>query len=226
MIFFYPNLLCSVHVAWALPYSPDFEDLCLKWWAWLCCRASGPEPSSPSHLPLAPQHESGLTGPLKWWLQPSHSSSHQSHDACLVLCLSPPRHGFSAAASSARWIQECLAAWPCWWHGVAWDGTGWKAGYPGSKGLLILDRRILIYTIRDKSIINPALINCSGNGKELSVQQPGELKTKYNLQEGKRGWVFGNTFLKWNRNLGKVLLSSPHSASLCSEMGVPAFPLG
>lgn len=70
---------------------------------------------------------------------------------------------------------------------MAWNGTGRKAGYPGSKGLLILDRRILIYTIRDKSIINPALINCSGNGKELSVQQPGELKTKYNLQEGKRG---------------------------------------
>lgn len=68
-----------------------------------------------------------------------------------------------------------------------WDGMGWKAGYPGSKGLPILDRKILIYTIRDKSIINPVLINCSGNGMELSVQQPEELKTKYNLQEGKRG---------------------------------------
>lgn len=116
------------------------------------------------------------------------------------------------------------------WDGTGSDGTGrdgmgWATGCPGSKGLLVLDRRILIYTIRDKSIINPALINCSGNGKELSMWQPRELKTKYNLREGKRGWVFENTFLKRNRNLGKVFLSSPHSPSLCSEMGAPAFPL-
>lgn len=129
----------------------DFEEVYLKWWAWLCCKASGPEPSSPSHLSLAPQHESGLTGTLKWWLHPSHSSSHQSHVACLVLHLSPPWPDFNTAAMYAVWIQECLAAWPCWRDGMAWDGRGWKAGYPGSKGLLILDRRFLIYTIGDKA---------------------------------------------------------------------------
>lgn len=181
-----------------------------------------------------PQHKSGLTDPQKRWLYPSHRSSHQSHDACLVLHLSPPRPDFNTGATYATWIQECLAAWPCWRDGMAWDGRGWKAVYPGRKGPLVLARRILIYTIRDKSIINPVLINCSGNGKKLSVQQPGELKTKYNLQEGMGGWAFENTFLKWNRNLGKVLLSSPHSLSvqwngsscLPSQIQVPLTSLG
>lgn len=57
-----------------------------------------------------------------------------------------------------------------------WAAMGWKAGYPGSKGLLTLDRRILIYTIRDKSIINPILINCSANDKVLSVKRQEDLK--------------------------------------------------
>lgn len=161
------------------PIEAGFEEEYLKSWAWLWCRASGPKPSSSSHVPLAPQHESGLTGPLKWWLRPSHNSSHQSYDACLVLHLSPPQPVFNTRTAYATWIQECLAAWPCWRDGMAWDG--------GSKGPLILDRRILIYEIGDKSIINPVLINCSGNGKQLWVQQPGELKTKYNLQERRRG---------------------------------------
>lgn len=34
------------------PIRAGFEKVYLKWWAWLCCRVSGPKPSSPSHLPL------------------------------------------------------------------------------------------------------------------------------------------------------------------------------
>lgn len=104
------------------PIEAGFEEEYLKWWAWLWCRASGPKPSSSSHVPLAPQHESGLTGPLKRWLRPSHNSSHQSYDACLVLHLSPPRPVFNTRTAYATWIQECLAAWPCWRDSMAWDG--------------------------------------------------------------------------------------------------------
>lgn len=199
----------------------DFE-VYLKWWAWLCWKASRPKPSSPSPLPPCTTAWKSVNRPPKM-VTPSISQLLSPQPWCL---LSP------SPQSSSAWFQHrsnichvnpgtagCLAMQK------RWNGMGWKVRYPGSKGLLILDRRILIYTIRDKSIINPVLNNCSGYGKELSVQQPGELKTRYNLQKWKRRWALENIFLEWNRNLGKVLLSSPHSPSLCSEMGVPAFPL-
>lgn len=79
------------------------------------------------------------------------------------------------------------------------------------------------FTQSDKSIINPTLINCSGNGKELSVQQPRELKTKYIL-EGRGGRLsLWKHFCKTEPEFSKSF--TPHSPSLHSETGVPAFPL-
>lgn len=51
------------------------------------------------------------------------------------------------------------------------------------------------------------------------------LKLNITHREGGRGWVFGSTFVRQKRNQAKVLLSSPHSPSLRSVTGVPAFSL-
>lgn len=91
-------------------------------------------------------------------------------------------------------------------------GLGWAQG---SAGLSISDRRIPIYTITDKSTINPALINCTGNGKELSMQQPRELKTKYNSQGG------GERLSLW-KHFCKTKDESSKSFTLFSPLPQPA----
>lgn len=93
--------------------------------------------------------------------------------------------------------------------------AGWEGWAQGSAGLSISDRRILIYTITDKSTINPALINCTGNGKELSMQQPRELKTKYNSQRG------GERVSLW-KHFCKTKEESSKSFTLLSPLPQPA----
>lgn len=156
----------------------DFEEVYLKWWVWLCCKASGPKPSSPSPLALAPKC---VNRPPK--MVTSHISQLLLPKPSCLLGSSPQSSAWFQHRSNIRHVNPGMPG--CLARLKRWDGMGWKAGYPGCKSLLILDRRILIYTIRDKSIINPVLINYSGNGKELSVQQPGELKTKLTCKRGK-----------------------------------------
>lgn len=73
------------------------------------------------------------------------------------------------------------------------------------------------FTQSDKSIINPTLINCSGNGKELSVQQPRELKTKYILEGRGERLSLWKHFVRQNRNLAKVLLLTPPACTVKLE---------